>query len=88
MNPYQLVLTVEARSDIRRLAKNVRTRVFERLAWLAENAGQFQHHALQGSEWGGSYRFRIGDYRVINQLDRTERLLTVLRAGHRRDVYR
>lgn len=34
----------------------------------------------------GSYRFRIGDYRVIFDLDGEE--IVVLRVGHRREIYR
>jgi mRNA interferase RelE/StbE len=34
----------------------------------------------------GTYRFRIGDYRVI--FDLVEEQLIVLRVGHRSDIYR
>jgi len=34
----------------------------------------------------GSYRFRIGDYRVIFDLDGNK--IIVLRVGHRKDIYR
>ena len=34
----------------------------------------------------GEYRFRIGDYRVIFALEGDE--IVVLRAGHRKDIYR
>jgi len=34
----------------------------------------------------GTYRFRIGDYRVIFDIEDKE--IVVLRVGHRRDVYR
>lgn len=34
----------------------------------------------------GSYRFRIGDYRVI--FDLAEEEIVVLRVGHRREIYR
>jgi len=37
----------------------------------------------------GAYRFRIGDYRVIFDLGKRNRvvILFVLRVGHRRDIY-
>jgi mRNA interferase RelE/StbE len=34
----------------------------------------------------GSYRFRVGDYRVIFDLEGDE--IVVLRVGHRREIYR
>ena len=33
----------------------------------------------------GSYRFRIGDYRVVFDIEGDE--IVVLRVGHRRDIY-
>jgi len=34
----------------------------------------------------GTYRFRIGDYRAIFDLEGNE--IVVLRLGHRRDIYK
>jgi len=34
----------------------------------------------------GTYRFRIGDYRVIFDIEGNE--VVVLRVGHRREIYR
>jgi mRNA interferase RelE/StbE len=34
----------------------------------------------------GSYRFKIGDYKVIFDLEGDE--IVVLRVGHRREIYR
>ena len=34
------------------------------------------------------YRIRVGDYRVIYQVEKRLVLVTVIRIGHRRDVYR
>lgn len=37
---------------------------------------------------GAGWRVRVGDYRGICQVDDSARIVTVLRAGHRRDIYR
>ncbi|MEA1872434.1 MAG: type II toxin-antitoxin system RelE/ParE family toxin [Chloroflexota bacterium] len=34
------------------------------------------------------WRIRVGDYRVIYEIDDQQRVVTVLHIGHRRDVYR
>jgi mRNA interferase RelE/StbE len=34
------------------------------------------------------WRVRVGDYRVIYEIDDEERIVTVLHVGHRRNVYR
>jgi mRNA-degrading endonuclease RelE of RelBE toxin-antitoxin system len=43
---------------------------------------------LKGDMWRGCFRYRVWDYRIIYRLDRSARELTVLKVGHRRDVYR
>jgi len=34
------------------------------------------------------YRVRVGDYRLIYEIDDAQTTVTVLHVGHRRDVYR
>ena len=34
------------------------------------------------------WRLRVGDYRIIYEVDEDERSITILQAGHRRDIYR
>ena len=36
----------------------------------------------------GLFRARRGEYRVRYEMEETERRITILRIGHRRDVYR
>ncbi|MEK7448577.1 MAG: type II toxin-antitoxin system RelE/ParE family toxin [Planctomycetota bacterium] len=36
----------------------------------------------------GSYRIRIGDYRIIYDINDTHRQITILAIGHRREIYR
>ncbi len=41
---------------------------------------------LPGSR--GDWRIRIGEYRIIYEIDDTAKTVTVLQVEHRRDVYR
>jgi mRNA interferase RelE/StbE len=41
--------------------------------------------ALQGRQ---GFRIRIGDYRVLYEIDEPAKIVTVISIGHRRDVYR
>ena len=34
------------------------------------------------------WRMRVGDYRVIYEIDDVGKMVTILHVGHRRDVYR
>jgi mRNA interferase RelE/StbE len=37
---------------------------------------------------GGLYKFRAGDYRVIDEILREERTILIHAVGHRREIYR
>jgi mRNA interferase RelE/StbE len=44
--------------------------------------------ALKGARLGELWKYRIGDYRLIVRIEDAERVILVLRVGHRREVYR
>jgi mRNA interferase RelE/StbE len=39
-------------------------------------------------ELSGNWSLRIGDYRIIYRIDEDEKILTLLRVGHRKTVYK
>mgnify|MGYP002784710367 CR=1 FL=1 len=44
--------------------------------------------ALRGKELGDFWKYRIGDWRIIADIDDGVLLITVVRLGNRRDIYR
>ena len=88
MKVYQVVLTPEAQADLRGIAPAVRTRLLDKLEWIGGNAALIQHQALQGEEWKGCCKYRVGDYRIIYRMEHAVTKLFVLKVGHRREVYR
>ncbi len=40
------------------------------------------------AQWKGLRRLRVGEFRVIYAFDGTRLLISVIRVGHRREVYR
>lgn len=44
--------------------------------------------ALKGSHPGAFWRYRVGDFRIIANMDDTAVIILVVRIGNRRDVYR
>ncbi len=81
---YRLVYTHRAIKDIDTLDTSVKQRIGKTLQRYEQNP---LAHAepLKQSELC-SYRFRIGDYRVVFDLEGPE--IIVLRVGHRRDIYK
>jgi len=85
-NAYALEITPEARDDLRGIDKKTAGRIVKKLRWLAVNATEVNHESLTG-QWAGYFRYRIGHYRAIYELDHAGRILIVAVIGHRREVY-
>ncbi len=81
---YQLIYTQRARRDLRRLDADIKQRIRLTLEKYRDNPRLYVQK-LTYPEFG-SYRCRVGDYRVI--FDITEEQLIVLRVGHRSEIYR
>ena len=44
--------------------------------------------ALQGSELGDFWKYRVGDYRVIASIQDVQVTITIVKIGNRKEVYR
>jgi mRNA interferase RelE/StbE len=81
---YRLVYTRRAIKDIQRLEEKTRKRIGNTLLRYSENPFNYAEKLTDSKL--GNYRFRIGDYRVIFDLEETD--IAVLRVGHRKEIYR
>lgn len=81
---YRLVYTERAIKDIRKLSGDVKRRLGKTLARYEENPLKYAEKLVDVKL--GQYRFRIGDYRVIFDIEGDE--IVILRLGHRGDIYR
>lgn len=83
---YQVDFTTAAARQVRKLPKPARTRLLAAVAALANDPRPSGARKLVGE--ATAWRVRIGDYRVIYDVFDQTLTVTVVRAGHRRDVYR
>jgi len=81
---YRLVYTHRAIKDIRKLEAKIKSRIGKTL--LRYELDPLKYAETITESKFGTYRFRIGDYRVIFDLEGDE--IVVLRVGHRKDIYR
>jgi mRNA interferase RelE/StbE len=72
-----------------KLDKPVRERIFAFLHGRVEPSQDATALAepLKG-EFHGLWRFRIGDYRVVCDIQKTIQVVAVVQVGHRGDIYR
>lgn len=83
---YTIIVPKPVQKQLDELPNIVRNRVIERIALLAEEPLLPGAIKLQGYE--NNYRIRIGDYRVIYEINNEESIVLLLRCKHRKDSYR
>ncbi len=70
----------------RQAAKRITTFLRERVAVL-DNPRTIGG-GLSGKEMGTYWKYRVGDYRVVADIDDNTVTILVVKIGHRREVYR
>jgi mRNA interferase RelE/StbE len=81
---YELVYTRRAIKDIDKLDAAIKERLGKALLRYKENP-LIHAETLTDSQLG-TFRFRIGDYRVVFDIEGNE--ILILRVGHRREIYK
>ncbi|MEE8391369.1 MAG: type II toxin-antitoxin system RelE/ParE family toxin [Anaerolineae bacterium] len=84
---YEILVKLSVEKDIRRLSHNVRERVVSAILALRQDPRPSGVRKLKGKGEEG-WRIRVGQYRVVYQIDDNLRQITIYRVRHRRDVYR
>lgn len=83
---YRVEFTRAAAKQVRKLPRQIRDRILTAVAGLAAEPRPHGAKKLVGEDT--AWRIRIGNYRVIYDVLDEELIVTVVRAGHRREVYR
>lgn len=83
---YRVEFTTRAAREFRQLPEATRRRIAVRIDALTVNPRPQGARKLTGTD--DLYRLRTGDYRILYQIEDRVVLVTVIRIGHRRDVYR
>ena len=86
MDSYRIEFAREATKDLRRIDRVWIPKIITAIEDLAENPRPVGCKKLVGSEH--TFRIRVGDYRVIYDIQDNILMVLVVRIRHRRDVYR
>ena len=76
----------QALRDLQKLPQEIQKRIIKKLDYFVESREPLSFAENLVNFEIGQYRFRIGDYRVIFDLD-DERLI-ILTLGHRKNIYK
>lgn len=80
---YEILFSQKAKKQLFKLEKIIQERIISALeririrpeAYIAKLVGD------------PGYKLRVGDYRVIMDIDRNKLLVLVIKVGHRRNIY-
>ncbi|MGO2540766.1 type II toxin-antitoxin system RelE family toxin [Specibacter sp. AOP5-B1-6] len=83
---YSISYVPSAAKVIRKLDKPTARRLLDAIGALAIDPRPSGCIQLKGGD--GELRIRVGDYRIVYDVQDDELVVLVLRVGHRREVYR
>ena len=80
---YKLVLEKKAIHDLNKLERQVKDRIWNKLQECKEDPFRFLESLIEIK----GFKLRVGNYRVIIDVDFKEQKLTIIKVGHRKNVY-
>ncbi len=80
---YSLIFEKRALQDLNKLDKKPKERIWGKLQQCKENPFRFLEH-LEEIE---GFKLRVGDYRLIIDVDNSKKMITVIKVGHRKNIY-
>ena len=86
---YRLLFSKRALKELKKMDKAVSTLIF---AWLKKNIDGAADPRAFGKALKGDkkemWRYRIGDYRVLANIEDENLTIIAIEIGHRRDIYK
>ncbi len=81
---YTVIYDEEALKNLEKLEKKIRKRIFEKISSTKENPFHYFERLTARDE----YKLRVGDYRVIADIDEKTKRISILFVDHRKNVYK
>ena len=85
MASFSLFLKPSAEKELRKIPPPFLKQILAKIAALAETPRPFGVKLMKGEE--RFFRLRQGDYRIIYDIDDVAQVVTIVKIGHRREVY-
>ena len=85
MDSYNLFFKASAEKELRRIPKPYLSKIIQKIESLPKQPRPHGVQMLCGDD--GLYRLRQVDYRIVYEINDRERKITLVKIGHRREVY-
>ena len=80
---YSVIYDDEALQNLEKLEKKIRKRIFEKIHSIKENPFHYFDRLTARDE----FKLRVGDYRVIADINEQTKRISILFVDHRKNVY-
>ena len=85
---YRVEFTQRALKDLKKLDRHTAALI---LGWIRKNMDGCENPRLHGKELtanrSGQWRYRVGDYRLLAEIEDDKIVILILNVGHRREIY-
>lgn len=85
---YRVEFTETALKDLKKMDRHTASLI---LGWIRKNLEGCENPRLHGkaltANKSGQWRYRIGDYRLLAEIQDEKITILVLTVGHRREIY-
>ena len=80
---FTLTFDKKSGDELEKFPKELRGRIFKKILKTKENPFRYFEYLKER----GCFKLRIGDYRVLADIDRKEQKIIILKIGHRKNIY-
>lgn len=88
LNNYKVIYSHKAAKQLQKLDKFTSRTIY---AWIDKNLQNCldprRHGKALSANLSGLWRYRVGDYRLLAEIQDDKIIILILTVGHRRDVY-
>ncbi|RCJ18306.1 plasmid stabilization protein [Nostoc minutum NIES-26] len=84
---YELLLTRKAQKFYEQVDASLAERLNRCFDQLRENPYEHPNIKRLKGSFAGLFRYRVGDWRIVYQIDEAQLIITILLIAHRSDVY-
>lgn len=81
---YELLFDPKALEQLNKLPVNIRERILNKL----EDAKRNPHRYFEKLAELKTYKIRVGNYRIIADIQDNKLIILVLKVGHRKNIYK
>jgi mRNA interferase RelE/StbE len=86
MMSYSIFLAPSARKELQTLPLNIAERILQKIEQLIENPRPAGVKKIKGS--ASLFRLRVGEYRVVYEIDDRDHIVDISVIRHRSEAYR